>query len=78
MKNEEDILLEDGKVIRPDRLVFLPEGIVIIDYKTGSPLPAHEEQILAYRAHIINMGYQVKSCVLAYVNDVSIELNEIG
>ena len=78
VKNEEDILLEDGKVIRPDRLVFLSEGIVIIDYKTGSPLPAHEEQILAYRAHIINMGYRVKSCVLAYVNQVSIELNEIG
>ena len=78
IKNEEDILLENGKVIRPDRLVFLPDGITIIDYKTGSPLEVHEEQILAYRAHIINMGYKVKSCVLAYVNEVSIELNEIG
>lgn len=77
VKNEEDILLENGKVIRPDRLVFMPDGITIIDYKTGAPLASHEEQILTYRSHIVSMGYQVISCVLVYINEERVELNEV-
>lgn len=77
VKNEEDILLENGKVIRPDRLVFMPEGITIIDYKTGAALASHEEQILTYRSHIVSMGYPVISCVLVYINEERIELNEV-
>ena len=77
VKNEEDILLENGKVIRPDRLVFMPDGITIIDYKTGTPLAAHEEQILTYRSHIVSMGYPVISCVLVYINEECVELNEV-
>ena len=77
VKNEEDILLANGKVIRPDRLVFGANGITIIDYKTGESLQSHEEQILGYSSHIKQMGYAVNSCVLAYINDDSIVLNEI-
>lgn len=77
VKNEEDILLENGKVIRPDRLVFMPDGITIIDYKTGTPLSSHEEQILTYRSHIVSMGYPVISCVLVYINEERVELNEV-
>ena len=77
VKNEEDILLANGKVIRPDRLVFGELGITIIDYKTGEPLQSHEEQILGYSAHIKQMGYSVSSCVLAYINEDSIVLNEL-
>jgi len=77
VKNEEDILLENGKVIRPDRLVFMPDGITIIDYKTGAPLASHEEQILTYRSHIVSMGYPVISCVLVYINEERVELNEV-
>lgn len=77
VKNEEDILLENGKVIRPDRLVFMPDGITIIDYKTGTPMSSHEEQILTYRSHIVSMGYPVISCVLVYINEERVELNEV-
>lgn len=77
VKNEEDILLENGKVIRPDRLVFMPDGITIIDYKTGTTLASHEEQILTYRSHIVSMGYPVISCVLVYINEERVELNEV-
>ena len=76
VKNEEDILLANGKVIRPDRLVFGDNGITIIDYKTGEPLQSHEEQILNYSRHIKEMGYAVNSCVLVYINEDSIVLNE--
>ena len=77
VKNEEDILLSNGKVIRPDRLVFGEHGITIIDYKTGEPLQSHEEQILGYSTHIKQMRYSVSSCVLAYINEDSIVLNEL-
>jgi len=77
VKNEEDILLANGKVIRPDRLVFGENGITIIDYKTGEPLQSHEEQILGYSSHIKQMGYAVHSCVLAYINNDSIVLNTV-
>ena len=77
VKNEEDILLQNGKVIRPDRLVFMPDGITIIDYKTGTPLASHEEQILTYGSHIVSMGYPVISCVLVYINEERVKLNEV-
>ena len=77
VKNEEDILLANGKVIRPDRLVFGNKGITIIDYKTGEALKSHEEQILNYSRHIKEMGYVVNSCVLVYINEDSIVLNEL-
>ena len=76
VKNEEDILLSDGTVIRPDRLVFHSDSVTIIDYKTGEPLQDHENQILRYATHIKNMGYTVNSCVLAYINESSIVLKE--
>ena len=77
VKNEEDILLANGKVIRPDRLVFGDNGITIIDYKTGEALKSHEDQILTYSKHIKEMGYAVNNCVLVYINEDSIVLNEL-
>ena len=77
VKNEEDILLANGKVMRPDRLVFHNKGVTIIDYKTGDPLADHEEQILAYGAQIKQMGYAVNKCVLAYINEDSIVLKDV-
>ncbi len=77
VKNEEDILLANGKVIRPDRLVFGANGITIIDYKTGEASKSHEEQILRYSRHIKQMGYKVNACVLAYINEDSIVLNRV-
>jgi len=77
VKNEEDILLANGKVIRPDRLVFEADGITIIDYKTGEPLQSHEEQILGYCTHIKEMAYAVKNCVLVYINEDSVVLKDV-
>lgn len=80
VKNEEEILLKNGEVLRPDRLVF--EGsevseVSILDYKTGEANPTHQSQILGYKSHIEQMGYKVKECVLVYINEESIELERV-
>jgi len=57
--NETSILLPSGNILRPDRVVFLEDGkIVVIDYKTGSPNDSHQEQIEQYCNAISDMGYK--------------------
>ena len=68
VKNEEEILLSNGKVIRPDRLVFDQEKIAIIDYKTGRYEGDHVKQVEQYRDALKRMNYTNIVCVLAYVN----------
>lgn len=76
VKNEEEILLGDAKVIRPDRLVFEGEKITIIDYKTGRALPEHKRQIEKYKNALEAMGYKDVACVLAYVNDEGVSVKQ--
>jgi len=77
VKNEEEILLKNGAVLRPDRLVFNGNELSIIDYKTGEANATHQEQILGYKLHIEQMGYDVKECVLIYINEESVELERV-
>lgn len=77
VKNEEEILLKNGSVLRPDRLVLNRNEVSIIDYKTGQLNTAHRTQILGYQSHIEQMGYKVKECVLVYINQESIELQRV-
>jgi len=65
MLNETSILLPDGNLVRPDRVVFLEDKVVVIDYKTGDPHASHKEQIEQYCEAIREMGYNnVEGCVL--------------
>ena len=74
IKNEAEILLQNGRVIRPDRLVFYEDKISIIDFKTGTPNKEHKAQILEYKSHIENLGYLVKESILIYINKEPVEL----
>lgn len=74
IKNEAEILLQNGRVIRPDRLVFYEDKISIIDFKTGAPNKDHKAQILEYKSHIENLGYLVKELILIYINKESVKL----
>lgn len=50
---ERAINLPDGTRYRPDRVVINPDGTAtVIDYKTGSPLPAHRAQVRRYARHL--------------------------
>ena len=44
VKNEEEILLSNGRILRPDRLIFEENEVTIIDYKTGQENNTHKNK----------------------------------
>lgn len=75
--NERDIIAENGEIIRPDRLVFLTEEmVVLIDYKTGAHHPKYIQQLDHYQHIIENMNLKVVKKILVYIND-TIEIKEV-
>lgn len=65
--NEVTILGTDGKEHRPDRVVFLNDKVIVIDYKTGAPHESYQQQIDGYCALLRNMGYENVEGRLLYV-----------
>ena len=55
--NETTILDADGTEHRPDRVVFLPDRVMVIDYKTGQEHEGYEQQIETYCGLLRGMGY---------------------
>lgn len=66
---EQSIYLPEGDMtLRPDRIVFLPDGSVeIVDYKfTSEPLESHNHQVEDYIRLINAMGYERVTAYLWY------------
>lgn len=74
--NERDLLLADGNVQRPDRVVLKNNHATIIDYKTGEQSPKYHQQINAYAQSFSNMGYTIDHKIIVYIN-TEIELDYI-
>lgn len=69
--NEREIMDELGESIIPDRLVIdQNKSVVIIDYKTGTPLDAHKVQVEKYAITLETLGYTVDKKMLVYINEV--------
>ncbi|MGI9547074.1 MAG: UvrD-helicase domain-containing protein [Flavobacteriaceae bacterium] len=77
VKNEQEIITENGLILRPDRLVFEDEQVAILDYKTGARSADHREQLLSYRSALEKMGYIHPDCLIVYLND-TIEVEYIN
>ena len=68
VKAEADILLKDGKIKRPDRVIYNNEKTVVIDYKFGEiKEPKHLLQIRQYIKYLSEMGYKRTEGYLWYV-----------
>lgn len=65
--NETTIITETGELLRPDRVVFMENQVVVIDYKTGTPTPKHQDQIALYCQKLQEMGYQNVQGKLIYL-----------
>jgi ATP-dependent exoDNAse (exonuclease V) beta subunit len=65
--NETSILLPNGNFVRPDRVVFLENRVVVIDYKTGEPNASYKEQIDQYCEAIHAMGYENVEGMILYM-----------
>ncbi|MEI8204722.1 MAG: UvrD-helicase domain-containing protein [Bacteroidota bacterium] len=68
IQNESSILLEGGNTLRPDRLVFENDKLIVIDYKTGKPNAKYAEQLNNYAQELGKMGYKSIQKYLLYLN----------
>ncbi|MGN0188927.1 MAG: UvrD-helicase domain-containing protein [Candidatus Cryptobacteroides sp.] len=75
VRNEVTLIDSDGTVCRPDRVVTMPSGeIVVIDYKFGVPKPSYSAQVARYAGIFRRMGHARVSTALWYVDtDVVVE-----
>ncbi len=71
VKNEQEILMSNGKTYIPDRLLFsrVNDKVVVIDYKTGVELENHKHQITDYANALMLMGKSDVDRVLIYTSE---------
>ena len=71
---EREIYLSDGKVIKPDRMIFHENNEVsILDYKTGKPKISDNNQIINYVFELEKNLYRVREAFLIYLgNEISV------
>ena len=67
--NETSILFPNGNLLRPDRVVFLANEVMVIDYKTGEFNASHKEQIDEYCEAIRAMGYEHVEGRILYIGN---------
>ena len=68
--NEREIISKTGKILVPDRLVFLNNSeVVLIDYKTGSESLSHVKQLNKYEAILNEMNLKVVEKILIYIGE---------
>lgn len=65
--NETTIMDNHGQERRPDRIVFIDNKVVVIDYKTGQKMDKYEEQINIYCNLLKQMGYDKVEGHLLYI-----------
>lgn len=69
VKNEQDILTKEGKVLRPDRIVIKENRAAILDYKTGKHNPSYHEQLYSYSDALEEMGLLIQDRIIVYINE---------
>jgi ATP-dependent exoDNAse (exonuclease V) beta subunit len=80
VKQESEILLKDGSILRPDRVLIKGNEAIVIDYKTGIAKEEHKGQITKYAETLVEMGYCVIKKYLLYVGrkeEGGIEIMEV-
>ncbi len=67
----EQPLAVDGQVLRPDRIVFAPDAVYVVDYKTGAQTPEaqqrYQQQVDTYAAALRRMGYSPVHTAIIYL-----------
>ena len=67
--NERSIAI-NGEIYRPDRIIFKPDGkVLIVDYKFGEKRKSHQEQIERYANLMGRMGYTVETELLYLIDN---------
>lgn len=69
VRNEAEIIDGEGRVYRPDRLMFREMEAIVVDYKTGKPSENHMRQVNRYTGLLRDMGYAVQEAVVVYLGE---------
>lgn len=69
VKTEPGILIPDGAMFRPDRVVFDNGNPVIVEYKTGIRNESHINQLNKYGNLLLEMGYSRVDKYLVYLHN---------
>lgn len=64
--NETELLLTDGSLLRPDRVIIKKNEVLIIDYKTGAEETHHIRQLESYAGVLKLMGYSNIKTIIIY------------
>ncbi|MDW3647360.1 MAG: UvrD-helicase domain-containing protein [Bacteroidia bacterium] len=57
VKNEAEIILSNGKVFRPDRVMIKQKKAILVDYKSGKPNRKYQSQMQEYMQAVLDLGY---------------------
>ncbi len=68
VKTEAGMFDENGKLYRPDRVVFLENETAIIDYKSGQAHQSHHKQMEQYAGILLRMGYPSVKKIIMYLD----------
>jgi len=69
IRNEADIQLNNGKWVRPDRVVFSEDRAWVLDYKTGEELRKHHQQMNTYKEAMRELGFKQVEGLLVYIDE---------
>jgi ATP-dependent exoDNAse (exonuclease V) beta subunit len=63
------LILPDGTLLRPDRVVETENETIVIDYKTGKVKSSHTKQIEGYMQTLQGMGKKSLKGYLFYLHE---------
>jgi len=69
VRSEREIILPDGEILRPDRVLIKGKQAVVIDFKTGKESPSHEAQVRRYAEVLLAMDYIDVKKYIVYVGE---------
>lgn len=76
-KNEKELITAKGELLRPDRIVFDKNEVVVIDYKTGRQnTKKYIQQMDRYEKALHDMGYSGIRKLLVYIDANMVEVLE--
>lgn len=67
--NEQNIIKNKTKTIKPDRIAILNNKAYLLDYKTGQHQTKYENQLKEYQQALEEMGFEVQKKILLYVGE---------
>lgn len=67
IKNEGEIILANGEVLRPDRVMIEQNKAIVVDYKSGKPNSKYGKQMNTYMQALLELGYQEVEGYLYYI-----------